>query len=118
MKCCSIKTGDLKHRIKITRQVMIADDMGGFSAEPEQQVLRQPWARVKNKSGNERYSSDKLNGVYNYEFVFRYSLTTEIRESDFVVYDNEIYNIQSIENVDEDNKYTMIMATRGVANGS
>jgi len=117
MKCCDIKSGDLKHKIQVLRASNTPDDMGGFE-EQSLQVVREPWSRVKNKSGAERYFSDKLQGVYTYEFVFRYASGFELFESDVITYAGDTYNIVSIENVNEDDRFMLLIAKRGVANGS
>ena len=111
MKCCDITPGMFNRRIIVERKALTADELGGFAEV--WQTFSQPWAYIKPMSGRELIHADQINATAISRFIIRY--TNALREDDRILYRGNYYNIRSIINIDEANKYTELTAVRGVA---
>jgi len=111
MKCCDITPGKLNRKIAINRRQLTPDNIGGFDQALVN--LANPWAMIKPKSGTELLHADKLDAKAMSEFTIRYR--TDLVESDLIEYRGVEYNIRSIINIEEADKYLLILAERGVA---
>ena len=111
MKCCEITASDLKHKIEIHRLTEVADPLGGFTTTWS--LLKPKWAKVAPMSGRELIHADKIDATAASTFTVRFD--TDILESDKIVFKGEEYNIRSIVNVDEEDRFLSILGERGVA---
>lgn len=111
MKCCDITPSDLKHKIQIYRLTEVADPLGGFTTS---WILHKTkWSKVKPMSGRELIHADKIDATAASTFTVRFD--AGILESDKIVFKGNDYNIRSIVNVDEDDRFLSILGERGVA---
>lgn len=111
MKCCDITPSDLRHRIQIYRLNEVADALGGFTTT---WVLHKTkWAKVKPMPGRELIHADKIDATAASTFTVRFD--ADILESDKIVFKGNDYNIRSIVNVDEEDRFLSILGERGVA---
>lgn len=111
MKCCDITASQLRHKIEIQRLQEVADDLGGFSTQWV--TLKTKRAKVVPMSGRELIHADKIDATAVSRFVIRFD--ADIMESDRIVLKGKEYNIRSIINIEEENRFNEIMAERGVA---
>lgn len=111
MKCCEITASDLNHKIEIHRLTEVADPLGGFTTSWT--LLKSKWAGVKPMSGRELIHADKIDATAASTFVMRFD--ADILESDKIVFKGNDYNIRSIVNVDEEDRFLSILGEKGVA---
>lgn len=111
MKCCDITPSDLKHKIEILRLVEAPDSLGGFTTSWVS--VKSKWAKVKPMSGRELIHADKIDATAASTFVVRFD--SDILESDKILFKSREYNIRSIVNVEEDDRFLSILGERGVA---
>lgn len=96
------------------RLVEVADDLGGFSTEWQSMTPKKyKWAKVKPMSGRELIHADKIDATAASTFVVRFD--SDILESDKILFKSREYNIRSIVNVEEDDRFLSILGERGVA---
>lgn len=111
MKCCDLTASMLKHRVRIERLNLVEDDMGGQSHTWT--LVSQPWAYIKQRSGNEYFQGERLNGLAGFRAVLRYSpLITEVNR---LVYLGKAYQIRSVENIEFANQWLDLTLESGVA---
>lgn len=111
MKCCDITPSDLKHKIQIYRLAEVADSLGGFTTS---WILHKTkWAKVKPMSGRELIHADKIDATAASTFTVRFD--ADILESDKIAFKGDDYNIRSIVNIDEGDRFLSILGERGVA---
>lgn len=111
MKCCDITPSDLRCKIQIYRLTEVADALGGFTATFT--LHKTKWAKVKPMSGRELIHADKIDATAASTFTVRFD--ADILESDKIVFKGNDYNIRSIVNVDELDRFLSILGERGVA---
>ncbi len=111
MKCCDITPSNLRCKIEIHRLTEDADDLGGFTTTWS--LLKTKWAKVAPMSGRELIHADKIDATAVSTFTVRFDV--DILESDKIVFKGKEYNIRSIVNVDEDDRFLSILGERGVA---
>ncbi len=111
MNCCDITASDLKHKIQIHRLTEVADPLGGF--ETSWVLLKSKWAKVAPMSGRELIHADKIDATAASTFTVRFD--ADILESDKIVFKGNDYNIRSIVNIDEEDRFLSILGERGVA---
>ena len=111
MKCCDITASQLRHKIEVQRLQEVADDLGGFSTQWV--TLKTKRAKVAPMSGRELIHADKIDATAVSRFVIRFD--ADILESDKIAFKGNDYNIRSIVNVDEDDRFLSILGERGVA---
>lgn len=111
MKCCDITPSDLKHKVEILRLVEVADDLGGFITSWVS--VKSKWAKVNPMSERELIHADKIDATAASTFVVRFD--SDILESDKILFKSREYNIRSIVNIEEDDRFLSILGERGVA---
>lgn len=111
MKCCDITPSDLRHRIQIYRLNEVADALGGFTTTWA--LHKTKWAKVAPMSGRELIHADKIDATAASTFTIRFD--TDVLESDKIAFKGNDYNIRSIVNLDEDDRFLSILGERGVA---
>lgn len=111
MKCCDITIGDLKRRITIQQQTKVRDGMGGY--EDGWAQVAQPWAKISPKSGSEKLRADKLNADGLSTVIIRYR--SDLNESMRVVYRGNNYQIRSIINIEEADRFLELTIERNRA---
>lgn len=110
MKCCDLTASMLKHRVRIERLNLVEDDIGGQSHSWT--LILEPWAYIKQTSGNEFYQAERLNGLATFKAVIRYNpLVTEVTR---LVYAGKSYQIRSVENIEFANKFMNLTLESGV----
>lgn len=100
--------GDLKHRI--TFQILIiANNENGFEEEVWQDY-KIVWASVSNLSGREYYQAAGVQSETTVKFLIRYfeDINTEMR----ILFKDNQYNINSVDNIKYENKYIELRAVK------
>lgn len=105
-----INPGEFKHLI-IIQKVNFTNDDDGFLKE-EWVDIQKTRARIVNTSGKEFQSSDGTANSISTKFTIRYSKNTNIDVKDRIIFNNNIYNIIYINNIQEECKYLEIVTER------
>lgn len=113
MKCCEISLSDFRHKITIQRKQDAPDGFGGSVTTWVN--VAQPWARMKPKSGSEKVYLGRLDAKSMASIVVRYNSNYAILESDKLIARGVEYNIRSIVNIEERDKYLELLVESGVA---
>lgn len=111
MKCCDITPGMMKRRVSLQRKGDTPDGAGGVTVAWTQYA--QPWASIKPKQGSEKLHSDRLDATGLSIVVMRYR--DDVIESDKLVYRGKDYQIRSIVNIEEADRFLELTIERGVA---
>ena len=99
--------GDYKHKIQIVKETITKDE-DGFPIRSEAVVL-EPWARVKTTRGFTLIvNKTDFEKAYT-NFTIRYPVTTITRDMR-IKYNNKVYTIEYLNNVDEANVELEIQA--------
>jgi SPP1 family predicted phage head-tail adaptor len=105
------RTGELDQRVKVLRQSLASDGMGGSSLDWVE--VSEIWAHVRPKGGREVTEFDRVNGQSSYLFVVRNGL--DVRDSDALEWDGVRFNITTRKQPSRRALYLEIDAERGVA---
>lgn len=99
--------GQFKHPITIKRplQVKNDDDIPVKSFE----ILLNTRAKILNTRADEVIKAFGDSVKKTKKFYIRYYKSVEIMENDYIYYKNEVYNIKSINNIEEGNRYLEIL---------
>ena len=111
MKCCDIKAGDMRHRASLQRKQRAPDGAGGSVITWQEYAT--PWCKITPKTGSERIYLDRLNAQGLSSVLMRYR--SDIDEKDKFVFRGREYQIRSIINVEERNRYTELVIEKGQA---
>ena len=103
--------GEFRQQIKIERETLTADAIGGHTVALT--TVYEGWAHARPVSTSERYNQDKLQAIASYIFVIRNIV--ELQENDRVTWDGQAYNIRGINTRGDQAMYVEITAERGVA---
>jgi len=110
VKCCDIKAGDLRNQVSLQRKQINSDGAGGTVVTWVEYAT--PWCKITPKTGNEKIYLGRLDAQGLSSVTTRYMST--IIESDKLVFKNKEFQIRSIINIEERNKYTEMLIERGV----
>ena len=111
MKCCTIKSGELRHQVSLQRKQNNSDGVGGSIITWSEYAT--PWCKISPKSGGEKLYLGRLDAQGLSSVVMRYR--ADIVESDKLVFKDQEFQIRSIINVEEMNRFTELLIERGVA---
>ena len=104
-------SGELRDRVKVLREQITPDGIGGNTSEWVIQGAY--WAHVRPLSGREITEYDRVNAEARYLFVVRYP--AEIADSDRIIWEGEEFNIRVRKQPKGRDLYMQIEAERGVA---
>ncbi len=102
---------DLNNKISIERETLVDDNAGGDVSSWAE--LSEVWAKCEFKSGDEKNDNGNLKTFVERDFTIRFY--ADLRTADRIIYKDNYYNIRSIDNIDEKNKYMIIKGQRGVS---
>lgn len=105
------RPGELDQRVKVLRQSLTNDGMGGSSLAWVE--VAEIWAHVRPKGGREVTEFDRVNGQASYLFVVRNGL--DVRDSDTLEWDGIRFNISVRKQPKTRAMYLEIDADRGRA---
>ena len=103
--------GKFRHFITLQGQGTTRDSGGGISSGFS--TIASVYANVVPKSGKEIYKRGKLVGSVTHEITIRYR--TDITNASRISFNNKFFNIRSIINIDERDRYLKLMCEEGVA---
>jgi|TARA_R100000734_G_C3275367_1_gene70294 SPP1 family predicted phage head-tail adaptor len=103
--------GKFRHFITLQGQGTTRDSGGGISSGFS--TIASVYANVVPKSGKEVYKRGKLVGSVTHEITIRYR--TDITNASRISFNNKLFNIRSIINIDERGRYLKLMCEEGVA---
>jgi len=105
----AVKIGDLRHRITFQRENKTADDYRGHTSTWDD--VATVWAKVEPVSGREYYYSHQLKNAISHKITIRYrdDISAELR----IVFEKRIMKIESIINLQEQERFMEIMCMEG-----
>lgn len=103
--------GKFRHFITLQGQGTSRDTGGGISSGFS--TIASVYANVVPKSGKEVYKQGKLIGSVTHEITIRHR--TDITNASRISFNNKLFNIRSIVNIDERDRYLKLMCEEGVA---
>lgn len=103
-----VKIGELNKRISIVELVEGQDEEGFPLDEPIPNEIYKAWAKISNRSGSEIFQSNSDYSKKTTRFLMRYR--PGIKEEYKIIYNNILYDIQYLNNYNEENKWLEIIA--------
>jgi len=103
--------GKFRHFITLQGKGTTRDSGGRISSGFS--TIASVYANVVPKSGKEVYKQGKLIGSVTHEITIRYR--TDITNASRISFNNKFFNIRSIINIDERDRYLKLMCEEGVA---
>ena len=103
--------GKFRHFITLQGQGTSRDAGGGISSGFS--TIASVYANVVPKSGKEVYKQGKLVGSVTHEITIRYR--TDITNASRISFNNKLFNIRSIIDIEQRNRYLKLMCEEGVA---
>ena len=104
-------TGAMRHAVSVKNKGRTSDGAGGYyDSSTSTDTI---YCKVRQVSQKEAYMHGKLDGQSTWEFITRH--TTVVYQKSILEYDGKTFNVKSITNADERDKYLVIIAEEGVA---
>ena len=100
--------GNLNSRIEIVKEDKISDGSGGY--EIGFTPLRTVWGNIKSVGGRERILAMQAQAEITHKITIRY--TEDLKKSHLISFNKNLYDIQYIVNIDEENKFLEISVLR------
>lgn len=105
--------GDMRHAVSVKNIGRTSDGGGGYyDSSTSTETL---YCRVRQLSAKEAYQHGKLDGQGSWEFVTRKPSSDVVFQKSILEYDSKTFNVRSIINTGERDKYLIILADEGVA---
>ena len=103
--------GAMRHEVIVKNITRTSDGAGGFvtSATSTKTIF----CHVSQESQKETFNQGRLDGQATFRFVTRY--TTVVTQRSILEYNSRSFNVRSITDTDEREKYLVIIAEEGVA---
>lgn len=105
----NINPGELNKRIDVCKQAE-KDKYGFRSGEPT--VIMSRWAKVSKKNGKETEGAGTDTNESTVQFLIRFSKVS-IDTNMLIRYNNKLYEIQDIDDIQERHEYLRITCKRG-----
>ena len=104
----------LRHRIAIEAESR-TDDGGGGSSNPwaAPVLVARVWAAIEPLRGTERLRAQQLDDTVTHKILLRYR--ADIRAEHRVTFRGRVFNIRSIVNLEERNRWLELLCEEGVA---
>jgi len=106
-----MKIGSMRHAITFQNQGTARDAGGGISSGFS--TLATVYANVKPTTGREVYKQGKVVGIVSHEITVRYR--EDITNATRISFDNKLFNIRGIINIDQRDRYLKLLCEEGVA---
>tara|TARA_Y100000996_G_scaffold348282_1_gene286831 strand:- start:7831 stop:8169 length:339 start_codon:yes stop_codon:yes gene_type:complete len=105
--------GAMREQVTVQNQTRTADGAGGYS---ETLVTNfKTFASVKTKIGREQVKQGQLQDRKQFEFVIRYRSDKNITAANRILWGTRVFQVRSVVNYNERNKYYVITAEENVA---
>ena len=106
------KIGDLRHLVSLQNSTNTSDGAGGFTQSYS--TIADVFASINPKKGNEIFSDGAQNPV-THEIFIRYRDDVTINNTTKIVFGTREFNIRSILNLEEKNRFLKIEAEEHTA---
>jgi len=111
--CDKYNAGMLTEPVEFQRETRVADGSGGFTAIWGALAGAQEFGHIKAASGNERFSSDRVEAVSTWKLTTRYF--QDVSELDAVLIRGRRYNIRFVDNIEFSDRWITFTLGLGVA---
>jgi SPP1 family predicted phage head-tail adaptor len=108
-----MRIGELRKQIVIQAETPAADGAGGYALAWT--TLGTVWANIDPLSGSEVFTAQHLEGHVTHRITMRYRSDLTITSDMRAVYNNRIFNIRSVLNMDESNQWQELLVEEGGA---
>ena len=106
--------GKLRHQVKILKSIITKDALGQEVEKLE--VEKTVWASIEPLSGKEYFSAKQVNSEVNFKITIRY--IDSLLPHWVVKFGQRVFNIESIINFEERNKYLQLLCSEKVGENS
>jgi SPP1 family predicted phage head-tail adaptor len=106
--------GSMRHEITIQTEARVADGGGGYAQTFTESFT--VYAAMEDVSGKETYKQGVVLDTKMYEFVIRYRSDKAVTAANRIKYGSRTFNIRTVNNTGERDKYLVIRAEENVAN--
>jgi SPP1 family predicted phage head-tail adaptor len=113
LKCQKYGPGDLSSFVTFERMTRTSDGSGGWSTTWATITGAPTRAKIKAKSGGERFASERVEASAQFMIACRYF--AGLTDADRVSFDGKAHNIRFINNMDFSDKWFEIDVSGGVA---
>ena len=103
--------GSMRHEVTVKNFTRSSDGAGGFVNNTT--TTTTIFCAVRQVSQQETYNQGRLDGKSTFEFITRF--TTAVEQKSVLEYDSKSFNVRSVTNTNERDKYIVIIAEEGVA---
>ena len=103
--------GMLRHQVSLQKPTNTTDAGGG--AAKSYTTLATLWANIKPVSGSEKYRQGQVQETATHQVTIRFR--SDIGTNYRIVYDDRNFNIKHIRNVDERDRYILLICNEGEA---
>jgi SPP1 family predicted phage head-tail adaptor len=108
-----MRIGEIRKQIAIQAEAPTSDGAGGYALAWT--TLATVWAEIKPLSGHEVFTAQHLEGHVTHQITTRYrndiTITTDMR----IVYGSRLFNIRSVTNSGERNRWWELLVEEGGA---
>lgn len=112
--CVAYKIADLRHRITLQKLTRAPDGQGGSIVSWTD--IQSVWAKITPTSAQEKLFAAKLQDEYDHEIIIRNTLDYQINKAaDRFIFGTRIFQIKSVQYVDERKWWVKIKVKEGVA---
>lgn len=108
-----LSAGSMREQITLQTEARVADGGGGYAQSFT--TSYKVYASVKALSGNEQYQQGQITDTQQYEFIIRYRSDKTVTAKNRILWGTRVFQIKSVINDMERNKYLVITAAEGVA---
>lgn len=105
--------GAMRSTVEIQSRTRTGDGAGGVESQWTTVETRR--AQIVSKRGQERLEGMQIEDQISHIFTFRYRADKTITAAQRLRYDNRIFNINAVINLDERNRYLMVYCKEGVS---
>lgn len=103
--------GRMRHKVKLQSATATRDAGGGVSESWT--TAKELWADIRPVSGAEKYRQGKVQETLTHEITIRHR--TGIDTNYRIQYESRNFNIKSIRNIDERDRFLVLLCTEGEA---
>ena len=93
----------LRHRVTFQKRQEVLDDIGGVNKDEKWVDVFDAWAYIKPLRGREYFEGGAMRSEVSHAICIHYRKDQEVRPEMRVLYENRIFEIQSVINVEERN---------------
>jgi SPP1 family predicted phage head-tail adaptor len=108
-----MRIGELRKQVALQAETPTSDNAGGYALAWT--TLATLWADIAPLNGNEVFAAQHLEGHVTHRVTLRYRSDVMITSEMRILYNNRAFNIRSVLNTDERNRWLELLVEEGGA---